>query len=124
MILDFLIFAPSISSSKAWRDLVAASQLIDLIDNYIDSLSCGKTGAGERGGGPSETIYRYRIGAVPRSRASAGGSRVEFRASSGDKREDAEPSARLVRRRRRTGCGFRFSEAFHERHGHDDSDKD
>jgi hypothetical protein len=83
MILDFLIFAPSISSSKAWRDLVAASQLIDLIDNYIDSLSCGRTGAGERGGGPSETIYRYRIGAVHRSRASAGGSRVEFRASSG-----------------------------------------
>ena len=41
-----------------------------------------------------------------------------------DKREDAEPSARLVRRRRRMGCGFRFSEAFYERHGHEDYDED
>jgi hypothetical protein len=37
---------------------------------------------------------------------------------------EAEPSARFVGGRQREICGFRLSEAFYERHGHENYDED
>jgi hypothetical protein len=70
MILDFLIFALSnLVCEDAASIFGRVSQPIDLIDNYIDPTSCGRAGAGVRGG-TVQSIHRCRTGEVRWSCAS------------------------------------------------------